>query len=65
MSASVFGEPPPGTDLSANHTGNNNAAVIVTYIIAAIAVALRFYTRSRVRRVSIASDDWLSLAALV
>ncbi|KAJ5223155.1 integral membrane protein PTH11-like protein [Penicillium citrinum] len=65
MSTSVFGEPPPGTDLSANHTSNNNAAVIITYIIAAIAVALRFYTRWQVRRVSIAADDWMSLAALV
>ncbi|KAJ5984730.1 hypothetical protein N7481_006829 [Penicillium waksmanii] len=58
-------EPPPGTDLSVNHSGNNNAAVITTYCIAAVAIALRFYTRLRVRRVSVAADDWLILGALV
>lgn len=65
MSQSPFGEPPPGTDLSDNHRGRNDAALITTYALAGIAVSLRFYTRSRVQQVTLAADDWMILAALV
>lgn len=65
MSQSVFGESPVGIDLSANNCERNNAAVITTYVLAAVFVALRFYTRFRVQQTQVASDDWMILAALV
>jgi predicted secreted protein len=65
MALSPFGEPPPGTDLSADHGTRNNAAVITTFVLAAIAVGLRFYTRFRVQIVQVAADDWMIVAAFV
>ncbi|KXG53583.1 uncharacterized protein PGRI_006330 [Penicillium griseofulvum] len=65
MALSPFGEPPPGTDLSADHGLRNNAAVITTFILAAIAVGLRFYTRFRVQIVQVAADDWMIVAAFL
>ncbi|PYH75114.1 putative integral membrane protein Pth11-like [Aspergillus vadensis CBS 113365] len=65
MSNSVFGDPPPGTDLTASRRGVNNAAVSVTYVLAAIAIAFRFLARTRVQQASIAADDWMIVAALV
>ncbi|KAI2822937.1 hypothetical protein CBS12448_11057 [Aspergillus niger] len=65
MSSSVFGDPPPGTDLTASRREVNNAAVSVTYVLAAIAIALRFLARSRVQQASIAADDWMIVAALL
>ena len=65
MSENVFGKSPVGIDLSANNCERNNASVITTYLLAAVFVALRFYTRYRVQRTEVASDDWIILAALV
>ncbi|PWY82709.1 integral membrane protein Pth11-like protein [Aspergillus eucalypticola CBS 122712] len=65
MSSSVFGDPPPGTDLTASRRGVNNAAVSVTYVLAAIAIAFRFLARTRVQQASIAADDWMIVAALL
>lgn len=65
MSESVFGKSPAGTDLSANNRERNNVAVITTYVLAAVFVALRFYARFRVQRTKAASEDWMILAALV
>ncbi|OQE39179.1 hypothetical protein PENCOP_c007G05044 [Penicillium coprophilum] len=65
MSLSPFGEPPPGTDLSADHGSRNNAAVITTFVLATIAVGLRFYTRYRVQSVRVAADDWMIVGAFL
>ena len=65
MSSSIFGEPPPGTDLTASRRAVNNAAVITTYILAAGAIALRYLARARVQQAAIAADDWTILVALV
>ncbi|ODM18128.1 hypothetical protein SI65_05999 [Aspergillus cristatus] len=65
MPESVFGESPVGIDLSANNRERNNTAVITTYVLAAVFVALRFYTRFRVQQTKVASDDWMILAALL
>lgn len=65
MSHNPLGEPPPGTDLSANHGSLNIDPVIATYALAVTAVGLRFYTRVRVQAVRIAADDWMIVAALV
>lgn len=64
MSHSPIGQPPPGTDLSADHP-LNTSPVIATYAIAVIAVGLRFYTRCRVQGVRILADDVLIVLALV
>lgn len=45
MSESVLSESLARIDLSANNREKNNAAVITTYVLAAVFVALRFYTR--------------------
>lgn len=65
MSQSPFGAPPPGIDLSESHLGRNNAAVITTYILAAVAVLLRFFARFKVQQAIIAADDWMIFASLV
>ncbi|KAJ5374129.1 hypothetical protein N7517_006135 [Penicillium concentricum] len=65
MSLSPFGEPPPGTDLSADHGLRNNTAVITTFVLATIAVGLRFYTRYQIQSVRIAADDWMIVGAFV
>ncbi|RAK98789.1 putative integral membrane protein Pth11-like [Aspergillus ibericus CBS 121593] len=64
-SSSIFGDPPPGTDLTASRRAANNAAVIVTYLLAAGAIALRYVARARVQQAEIAVDDWMILAALL
>ncbi|KAG0153276.1 hypothetical protein PDIDSM_5126 [Penicillium digitatum] len=61
----ALGEPPPGIDLYADRGPVKIAPVIATYVIAVIAVGLRFYSRVRVQAVRIAADDWLIAAALL
>ncbi|CAL5867485.1 uncharacterized protein PFLUO_LOCUS1704 [Penicillium psychrofluorescens] len=65
MSQSPFGEAPAGIDLSESHLGRNNAAVITTYILAALAVLLRFYARLKIQQAKIAADDWMIFASLL
>ena len=64
MSHSPIGQPPPGTDLSADHP-LNISSVIATYALAVVVVGLRFYTRFRVQGVRILADDWMIVLALV
>lgn len=63
MPESVFGESPAGIDISADNHKRNNAAVITTYVLAVVFVALRFYTRFQVQEMQAASEDWMILAA--
>lgn len=65
MSLSPLGEAPVGTDLSADHGSLEKGPVIATYILAVLAVGLRFYTRLRVQGQRIAADDWMIVGALV
>ncbi|KAL2698842.1 hypothetical protein AAEP93_010230 [Penicillium crustosum] len=64
MSHSPIGQPPPGTDLSADHP-LDISGVIVTYAIAVLVVGLRFYTRFKVQGVRILADDWMIVLALL
>lgn len=61
----IFGPQPPGIDLNDNQTPQINATVIALYIVAVIAVILRFVTRIKVQRISLGLDDWLIAASLV
>ncbi|KAK2765873.1 hypothetical protein FQN53_006771 [Emmonsiellopsis sp. PD_33] len=62
---SPFGPPPPGLDLTENHTPSNNAIVIAMFVLATVSVVLRFIARTRVQNVQLKADDWLIAAALV
>ncbi|OJJ42185.1 hypothetical protein ASPZODRAFT_77553 [Penicilliopsis zonata CBS 506.65] len=62
---SPFGDAPAGTDLTANRRLQDNAAVTATYIMAVLAIALRFYTRFRVQQAALAADDWTILVSLL
>lgn len=64
MSHSPIGQPPPGTDLAADHP-LNISPVIATYVIAVVVVGLRFYTRFQVQGVRVLADDWIIVLALV
>jgi hypothetical protein len=55
---------PRSNPLSGNLQPNLYTAVIVTLILAIIAVALRFFAR-RLVHTSMWLDDWLTLVALV
>ncbi|KAJ1708398.1 integral membrane protein PTH11-like protein [Aspergillus flavus] len=61
----IFGPQPPGIDLNDNQTPQINATVIALYIVAVIAVILRFVTRIKVQRISLGIDDWLIAASLL
>lgn len=61
----VFGPPPPGIDLSENKTPQNNAVMISMYVIAVVAVALRFISRTKVQKTFLGIDDWVIAACLV
>ena len=61
----VFGPPPPGIDLSENRTPKNNAVMIAMYVLASVAIILRFISRMRVQRVPVEIDDWVIAACLV
>lgn len=61
----VFGPPPPGIDLSENKTPQNNAVMIAMYVIAVVAVVLRFISRTKVQKTFLGMDDWVTAACLV
>ncbi|OAT12111.1 hypothetical protein BDBG_07502 [Blastomyces gilchristii SLH14081] len=61
---SVLGEPPPGIDLTENRNREFNASAATVYGLAVIAVALRFYTRTKIQNFAIKIDDWLILLSL-
>ena len=66
MSASGdFGPAPPGVNLAKNQNGQIFGAVITLMVIGTIAVIMRFVARSTSNSVSLASDDYVIVAALV
>lgn len=62
---SPFGELPPGIDLTENNTASNNAAAISVFVLAVIAVGLRFVARVKAQKANISADDYMIVAALV
>ena len=66
MSASGdFGPAPPGVNLTENQNGQIFGAVITLMVIGTAAVVIRFVARSTSNSISLASDDYLIVAALV
>lgn len=63
--SSVLGDAPPGTDLTENRNREFNASVATVYGLAAISVALRFFTRVKMQNFTVKADDWLILVSLV
>ena len=61
----IFGPKPPSIDLSDNQTPQINATVIALYIVAVVAVMLRFVTRIKIQNIRLGIDDWLIAASLV
>ncbi|KAE8365612.1 hypothetical protein BDV27DRAFT_144277 [Aspergillus caelatus] len=61
----IFGPQPPGIDLNDNQTPQINATVIALYIVAVVAVILRFVTRIKIQNIRLGIDDWLIAASLI
>lgn len=61
----IFGPPPHNIDLDENKTPENNGAMITVYVLAVIAVILRFVSRMKVQRTFLAADDWVIAASVV
>jgi hypothetical protein len=56
--------PPPGIDLAASKQPQTRGLIISTWVLALLAVALRFYAR-RISKAGFWWDDWLMIPALV
>ena len=66
MSASGdFGPAPPGVNLAENQNSQIFGAVITLMVIGTVAVIMRFVARSTSNSISLASDDYLIVVALV
>lgn len=55
---------PPGTDIHASRAPQIYAATIITFLLAVLAVALRFWAR-RLLKARVWLDDWIIVLALV
>jgi hypothetical protein len=60
----LYGDPPPGIDLSANQEILDDSVVAVLAIIATLAVAFRIIYKKR-QGDRLQGDDWFILVALV
>ncbi|KAF3001713.1 hypothetical protein E8E14_002650 [Neopestalotiopsis sp. 37M] len=60
----LFGPAPSGLDLSENPGGSNSASVAVLFVIAALAVVLRFASR-RIADTPLQKDDYVIVVALL
>lgn len=60
-----FGPAPPGVNLAENQNGQIFGAVITLMVIGTVAVIMRFVARSTSNNISLASDDYLIVAALL
>ena len=62
--AELYGDPPPGIDLSANQEILDDSVVVVLAMIATLAVAFRILYKKR-KNERLQGDDWFILVALV
>ncbi|KAH8431360.1 uncharacterized protein LDX57_009018 [Aspergillus melleus] len=60
-----FGPSPPGLDLTENQTGDLLGAVVPVAVLGSIAVALRLVARLPTKDMTLATDDYLIVAALL
>jgi hypothetical protein len=64
MAVDYFANPPPGLDLSESRTASNNAIGIVLFVLSLIFVALRLFTRLRLKHEPLGLDDYLMFLGL-
>jgi hypothetical protein len=64
MAVDYFANPPPGLDLTESRTATNNAVGIVLFVLSLVFVALRLFTRLRLKREAIGLDDYLMFLGL-
>jgi hypothetical protein len=64
MVVDYFANPPPGLDLSESRTARNNAVGIILFVLSFVFVALRLYTRLRLKRERLGLDDYLMFLGL-
>jgi hypothetical protein len=65
MAISPFTNPPPGIALHASRTASNNAIGIVLFVLSAVFVGLRVFTRRKFQRLALGLDDHLMNLGLV
>lgn len=63
--SSPFGPVPPNIDLTEDRAQESNATVIALYVLAFVAVGLRFLARMKAQSVKVGADDYMIVAALV
>ncbi|PWY66393.1 hypothetical protein BO94DRAFT_332575 [Aspergillus sclerotioniger CBS 115572] len=63
--SSPFGEPPKGLNLKESSTARNDAVVISMYMLAAVTICFRLFSRKMIQQAKIGLDDWLILSALL
>ena len=64
MAVDYFANPPPGLDLTESRTATNNAIGIVLFVLSLIFVALRLFTRLRLKHEPLGLDDYLMFLGL-
>jgi hypothetical protein len=64
MAIDYFANPPPGLNLNESRTATNNAVGIVLFVLSLVFVALRLFTRLRLKREAIGLDDYLMFLGL-
>ena len=64
MATFDFGDPPPGLNLSESRTVGNSVVAIILFVLSGVFVALRLFTRIKLKREQLGCDDYLILAGL-
>jgi hypothetical protein len=64
MAIDYFANPPPGLNLNESRTATNNAVGIILFVLSLVFVALRLFTRLRLKRETIGLDDYLMFLGL-
>lgn len=59
-----IGQPPPGTDLTADQAPKNNGVLTTLVVLATIAVVVRFVVRLKEPQRKLFMDDWCIVVAL-
>ncbi|KAL4908512.1 hypothetical protein BDW74DRAFT_101386 [Aspergillus multicolor] len=62
---SIFGDQPPGIDLTESNVAMNNGVAATLTVVATLVVALRLYTRIKIQKLPCEADDWLVAVALI
>ncbi|KAH6876100.1 hypothetical protein BKA58DRAFT_419471 [Alternaria rosae] len=64
MATFNFGDPPPGLNLSESRTVGNSVVAIILFVLSGAFVALRLFTRTKLKREQLGCDDYLIVAGL-